>query len=80
MSSGVYRVTKDVFNILFISFLLLSFTKMIQSYEINETAQQEMNISEDLEIFPKAFIFKLTFTGILATLWCNRTVIKLGIF
>ena len=80
MSSGIYKLTKDVFNILFISFLLLSFTNIIQTHDITETSLPDKSDNEDYEFIPKAFIFKLTFTGLLASLWCNRNMIKIGIF
>ena len=81
MKRGLYKLTKDFINVLFIWFLLLSFCIITETNEINENLCIEgTNKSDELEIISILFIFKLTFTILIATLWCNKTMIKLGIF
>ena len=81
MRCGVYKITKYLINVLFIWFLLLSFSAIIETSEMSDSFNiEKSNIKDENEIIPKAFIFKLTFTGLLATLWCNKNMIKLGIY
>ena len=81
MICGIYKLTKNLINALFIWFLLVSFSTITEIAYISDSIYTEnSNSQQDSELIPKAFIFKMTFTGLLATLWSNKNMIKLGIY